>query len=131
MAKRLGTVVVLGGSFGGTIAAAVAARHADRVVLVERDALDGEARARKGVPQARHNHNLFARGREIVERFLPGFDADLRARGASIVDSGLGVRWSIAGNRLARVDAGHVGMFATRPTIDAAMSGRLRALPNV
>jgi 2-polyprenyl-6-methoxyphenol hydroxylase-like FAD-dependent oxidoreductase len=129
MAQRFGTVVVLGGSFGGMLAAAVASRHADRVILVERDALDGLAR--KGVPQGRHNHNLLARGREIADRFAPGFDRELRARGASAIDSGGRARWSIRGHRLARVESGHTSIFATRPAIDAALLACLRDLGNV
>ncbi|MDQ3035627.1 MAG: FAD-binding monooxygenase, partial [Myxococcota bacterium] len=93
MAHAFGTVVVLGGSMGGMLAAAVAARSAEQVVVIERDALDGDAVARKGVPQGRHNHNLFAGGREVIERLLPGVTADLRARGAIVEDSGATGRW--------------------------------------
>jgi 2-polyprenyl-6-methoxyphenol hydroxylase-like FAD-dependent oxidoreductase len=130
MGRAIGTVVVLGGSFAGMLAAAAAARAAERVVIVERDGLEGDE-PRKGVPQGRHNHNLYARGREIVERLLPGVTEDLRARGAAVGDSGATGRWILGGHRLARVASGSAGVFASRPWLDAAMRARVLALPNV
>lgn len=54
--------VVLGGSLAGLCAAAALAPHVDRVTLVERDRYPEEPRWRRGVPQARHTHNLLGAG---------------------------------------------------------------------
>lgn len=68
---RKGHAVVVGGSMAGLLTARVLADHFERVTLVVRDALTGDAGLRKGVPQGRQLHVLLPRGRVIVERPFP------------------------------------------------------------
>ncbi|MFD5590875.1 FAD-dependent oxidoreductase [Streptomyces griseorubiginosus] len=74
--------VVLGGSHTGMLAAAALAGLADRVVVVERDVLPAGPAPRKGLPQARHVHQLWSGGALALEELLPGVTGRLRAAGA-------------------------------------------------
>ncbi|WP_328482118.1 pyridine nucleotide-disulfide oxidoreductase [Streptomyces sp. NBC_00377] len=76
------TAVVLGGSHAGMLAARALAGVAERVVVVERDALPDGPAPRKGLPQARHAHMLWSGGVRAVEELLPGVTEALRAAGA-------------------------------------------------
>src|SRR5262245_59356913 len=55
-------------------AARVLSDVVDRVTIVERDAYPLAHEFRAGVPQARHVHNLLARGFREFESFFPGFE---------------------------------------------------------
>ncbi|MFC4586158.1 NAD(P)/FAD-dependent oxidoreductase [Sphaerisporangium corydalis] len=74
--------VVLGGGFAGVLAAAVLARHADDVVLIENDHYPSGPRPRRGVPQSHHNHVLVTGGVTALRALLPGAVEELFARGA-------------------------------------------------
>lgn len=82
-----GHALVIGGSMAGLLAARVLADHFERVTVVERDSFPEGIGFRKGVPQSRHVHVLMTRGRRIVERFFPGFEASLLGAGAELIDS--------------------------------------------
>ncbi|WP_208636975.1 NAD(P)/FAD-dependent oxidoreductase [Streptomyces swartbergensis] len=77
------TAVVLGGSHSGMLAARALADVADRVVVVERDALPASPGPRKGLPQARHAHMLWSGGVLAMEELLPGITGALREAGAN------------------------------------------------
>lgn len=64
------------------LAAAALAGLADRVVVVERDVLPTGPVPRKGLPQARHVHQLWSGGAVALEELLPGVTGRLRAAGA-------------------------------------------------
>lgn len=74
--------VVLGGGFAGMLTASVLARHAEKVVVVDRDRLPAGPVARAGLPQARHGHLLMASGAASLEALLPGLTDALTAAGA-------------------------------------------------
>ncbi|MEU7859763.1 FAD-dependent monooxygenase [Nonomuraea sp. NPDC049141] len=74
--------VVLGGGFAGVLAAAVLARHADDVIVIENDHYPADPRARRGLPQSRHSHVLVAGGARALQELLPGTLEALFARGA-------------------------------------------------
>ncbi|SHI25384.1 FAD-dependent oxidoreductase [Streptomyces sp. 3214.6] len=82
MSQRPTTAVVLGGSLAGMLAAAALASVADRVTVVERDELPVGPHPRKGLPQARHVHQLWSGGARAVEELLPGVTERLREAGA-------------------------------------------------
>ncbi|GAP51525.1 NAD(P)/FAD-dependent oxidoreductase [Streptomyces azureus] len=77
------TAVVLGGSHSGMLAARALADVADRVVVVERDALPASPGPRRGLPQARHAHMLWSGGVLAMEELLPGMTGALREAGAN------------------------------------------------
>jgi len=123
--------VVLGGSMAGLLAARVLTDHFDEVTVVERDVLPEAAAPRKGVPQARHVHALLARGAAILERYLPGFGADLDAAGAPTLQFGRDVDvlgrfgWSRPFSPTIPLRA------ATRDLIEATVRARVRKLGRV
>ncbi|MFC9284783.1 NAD(P)/FAD-dependent oxidoreductase [Streptomyces collinus] len=83
MSERKPAAVVLGGSLAGLLAARALASTGARVTLVERDALPAGPEPRKGLPQARHVHQLWSGGARALEQLLPGAIARLRAAGAN------------------------------------------------
>ncbi|MFI7293480.1 NAD(P)/FAD-dependent oxidoreductase [Streptomyces sp. NPDC050121] len=76
------TAVVLGGSHAGMLVARALAGLADRVVVIERDALPDGPAPRKGLPQARHAHMLWSGGVRAVADLLPGVTDALHDAGA-------------------------------------------------
>src|SRR6478672_13833540 len=82
------SALVIGGSLSGMCAARVLSDHFDTVTIIERDAYPSTLDFRQGVPQARHVHNLLARGLREFESFFPGFEARMLERGAVSVESG-------------------------------------------
>src|SRR6478736_7833777 len=82
------SALVIGGSLAGMCAARVLSDTFDRVTIIERDAYPSAPEFRQGVPQARHVHNLLARGLREFESFFPGFEDRMRERGAVSVESG-------------------------------------------
>ncbi|HEY5878980.1 MAG TPA: FAD-dependent oxidoreductase [Nakamurella sp.] len=129
---RIDTVVVVGGSIAGLLAAAAAAPHARRVLVLDRDRLPDEPAARPGTPQCRHTHGLLASGRESIEQLLPGFTAEVLARGGhSNGDIGRIGRWYVGGGLLADCNLGTRGIGVSRATVEHVVRERVRALPNV
>lgn len=64
--------VVVGAGMAGMLAAAVLAKHGTQVTVLERDVLPDGPAPRKGIPQARHVHVLWAGGITAFEAILPG-----------------------------------------------------------
>ncbi|MFC9058893.1 FAD-dependent monooxygenase [Streptomyces sp. NPDC057074] len=75
------TAVVIGGGMTGILTASVLSLFAD-VTIIERDELPTEPEPRKGLPQARHAHLLWAGGVAALERLLPGIGDHLVDQGA-------------------------------------------------
>ncbi|WP_432190764.1 NAD(P)/FAD-dependent oxidoreductase [Streptomyces sp. bgisy027] len=76
------TAVVLGGSLAGMLAACALADVVDHVTVVERDVLPTGPEPRRGLPQARHVHQLWSGGAGALEGLLPGIVGRLRDAGA-------------------------------------------------
>ncbi|MFE1878838.1 NAD(P)/FAD-dependent oxidoreductase [Streptomyces diastatochromogenes] len=85
MTERKPVAVVLGGSLAGLLAARALASTGARVTVVERDALPAGPEPRKGLPQARHVHQLWSGGARALEQLLPGAIGRLRTAGVSRV----------------------------------------------
>ncbi|MBL1080900.1 FAD-dependent oxidoreductase [Streptomyces actinomycinicus] len=85
MSDHRPTAVVLGGSLAGLLAARALSAGGARVTVVERDALPAGPEPRKGLPQARHVHQLWSGGARALEELLPGAIGRLRAAGVSRV----------------------------------------------
>lgn len=118
--------VVLGGSLSGLFAAAALARHVDRVVLVERDRLPVEPQWRRGVPQARHAHNLMTGGHQAMSRLLPGMRDELVAAGAVSVRMPEDMLLLTAGGWMPRFPTPLEMLTSSRDLIDSVVLRRIR-----
>jgi 2-polyprenyl-6-methoxyphenol hydroxylase-like FAD-dependent oxidoreductase len=125
------SVVVLGGSMAGLCAARALADHADRVIVVERDALPDGCADRAGVPQSRHPHALLVRGRRELERWFPGFDARMLAGGALELDFLRDFAAYRADGWWPPMDSGVRTLFASRALVESVVRDLLRANPRV
>src|SRR5688572_20679216 len=111
-------VVVVGASMAGLLAARAMADHAERVVVLERDALTDGTTARRGVPQGRHAHAILAAGLQRVEAWFPGLSRELVAAGAIEGDGGDAIWWQ-AGALKVHADVGVTAIAASRPMLEA------------
>jgi 2-polyprenyl-6-methoxyphenol hydroxylase-like FAD-dependent oxidoreductase len=104
---RLGRrAIVAGGSLAGMLGARAIATHFDTVLVLERDTLPETPAPRRTTPQSHHVHVLLKGGENAIERFLPGFRADIEASGSVRMRGG---RDFLAGSELGfapRTDAG-------------------------
>ena len=125
------SALVIGGSLAGMCAARVLSDFVDRVTIIERDAYPSAPDFRPGVPQARHVHNLLARGLHEFEGFFPGFERRMRERGAVAVESGWDVAtlWPHGWSR--RNHTGLWQLYASRTLIEATVLELCRGLHNV
>jgi 2-polyprenyl-6-methoxyphenol hydroxylase-like FAD-dependent oxidoreductase len=132
--RRIGDhAVVLGASLAGLLAARVLADTYERVTVVDRDALPSNPENRRGVPQGRHAHVLFAQGAQILDELFPGLLDDLAAGGAPVIRDLGELRFSPGGHRL-RLEGhppGAITCQASRPYLEAHVRARVRALPTV
>ncbi|CAA9258187.1 MAG: hypothetical protein AVDCRST_MAG93-2065, partial [uncultured Chloroflexia bacterium] len=128
---RRETAVVIGGSLAGLLAARVLADYFEQVTVVERGVFSVEADARSDVPQASHTHVLLLRGRQIMERLLPGLEAEVLAQGAPLSDSGLDTLTYGRYGWAPRWDTGLKTFAASRHLLDVVTRRRVLALPNV
>jgi len=123
--------VVLGGSLAGMCVAAALARHVDQVTVVERDVYPDGPHWRRGVPQARHTHNLLGAGQRALDRLFPGVLADLREHGIVDVRMPGDMLAMIPGGWMERFTSRHVVLSGTRDLIDWRVRNLLVKLPNV
>jgi 2-polyprenyl-6-methoxyphenol hydroxylase-like FAD-dependent oxidoreductase len=125
----LGTVIVLGGSVAGMLAARVLADHAETVVIIERDALTVGAYERRGVPQSSQVHALLSGGSRQLERWFPGFIARSVAAGASLV---LPDRQAMYTDGVRKVPGANISVLSgSRPFLERRIRAELLELPNV
>jgi 2-polyprenyl-6-methoxyphenol hydroxylase-like FAD-dependent oxidoreductase len=123
--------VVIGSSIAGLTAARVLADHFERVTVVERDRLPEDRDFRKGIPQARHAHILLLRGSTILEELFPGLRAELIAAGAVTVNVGTDVEIRMAGSWLPHFPSDMEAIASSRPLLENAIYGRLKANPRI
>src|SRR5262245_33321850 len=125
------SALVIGGSLAGMCAARVLSDIVDRVTIIERDAYPTSLDFRPGVPQARHVHNLLARGLREFDSLFPGFEQRMRERGAVPVETGWDAAtlwphgWS---------GRGHTGvwqLYASRTLIEGTARELCQTLRNV
>jgi 2-polyprenyl-6-methoxyphenol hydroxylase-like FAD-dependent oxidoreductase len=123
--------VVIGGSLSGMCAARVLSDFVDTVTIIERDGYPSPHEFRPGVPQARHVHNLLARGLHEFEGFFPGFDRQMRECGAVAVETGWDVATLWPNGWSQRSHTGLWQLYASRPLIESTVRELCRGLPNV
>jgi 2-polyprenyl-6-methoxyphenol hydroxylase-like FAD-dependent oxidoreductase len=115
----------------GMLAARVLSDYFDDVTLVERDLFPDTPTARKGLPHGRHVHVLLGRGREVLERFLPGLTHELVRAGAELIDATQDVEWLSPYGWYVRFPGDLMVVASSRDLIDWAVRRRITALPNV
>ena len=125
-----GTACVLGGSIAGLLAARVLAGHAERVVIIERDAIEGETRPRPGVPHGPQMHLLLQGGLRWMERWFPGFTRETQDGGAILARPDQIERYT-DGQKQASGASRHVILQASRAYLEAHIRAGVLALPNV
>lgn len=131
MSQRHSSVIVLGASMSGLLAARALSGFFDRVTLVERDRLPVTPEVRKGVPQAAHAHGLLASGYRVMDDYFPGMMDELEALGATRGDIAGAFLWFQYGRWKLRYDSGLRGITVSRPCLEAAVRRRVALLPNV
>src|ERR1700740_980580 len=130
--RRIGEqAVVIGASMAGLLAGRALADFYGTVTLVERDVFPVSDIPRKGVPQGRHAHGLLARGRNVIERFFPGWTDEVVASGGVRGDIAGDVNWIGHGVTLKSAPSDLIGLLASRPMLEGHVRRRLLALPNV
>ena len=125
------SALVVGGSLAGMCAARVLSDVVDNVTIIERDAYPSAPDFRPGVPQARHVHNLLARGLREFESFFPGFEARMRERGAVPVETGWDTATLWPHGWARRAHTGLWQLYASRPLIEGTVHEFCQRLPNV
>lgn len=125
------SALVIGGSLAGMCAARVLSDTFDKVTIIERDAYPSALDFRPGVPQARHVHNLLARGLREFESFFPGVEARMRERGAVPVETGWDTATLWPHGWARRAHTGLWQLYASRPLIEGTVLEFCRRLPNV
>lgn len=123
--------VVFGGSIAGLLAARALMDRFSEVVLVERDEIPATPDYRKGVPQARHAHVLLSRGRDAIERLLPGTVDSLVQEGALLSDAIENIRWFDEGGYHCQFRSGITQLMVSRSLLEHRIRERLLALPGV
>jgi 2-polyprenyl-6-methoxyphenol hydroxylase-like FAD-dependent oxidoreductase len=125
------SAVVIGGSLAGMCTARVLSDFVDKVTIIERDAYPTTQDFRPGVPQARHVHNLLARGLREFERFFPGFERRMREHGAVPVETSWDVATLGPNGWSQRNHTGLWQLYASRPLIESTVLELCRGLRGI
>ncbi|MGI5192113.1 FAD-dependent monooxygenase [Streptomyces sp. CA-288835] len=124
-------VLVLGGGFAGSLAAAAVAPYADRITVIERDTLPEQPGPRRGVPQARHCHSFYSGGADAAEALVPGITEAWIAAGARKIRKS-GDVLLLAGSGWAQPAAGrHYAIVCSRDLLDWVLQQHVSRLPGI
>jgi 2-polyprenyl-6-methoxyphenol hydroxylase-like FAD-dependent oxidoreductase len=126
----IGTACVMGGSIAGSLAARVLSDFAERVVVIERDDLEGRQLRRPGAPHAEQFHILLPAGASWMERWLTDFGTMLREAGAVVAGTATTLT-ALDGRRQALSPREYRILCASRPVIESCVRASVLALPNV
>ncbi|WAZ21499.1 FAD-dependent monooxygenase [Streptomyces cinnabarinus] len=131
MSDRSATAVVLGGSVAGMLTARALASVGVRVTLVERDALPEGPEPRKGLPQARHVHQLWSGGAQAMEELLPGVTTRLREAGAHRLPITTDMVGLSPRGWYRRWTESHFMLLCSRDLLDATIRAQVLADPRI
>lgn len=124
------SVVVVGASLAGLLAAAAASRAGCPVTVLERDQLPARPAPRRGVAQGPQPHVLLHRGLVEAATLLPGLPEDLLRAGAVRVDTGALPWFGPQGWQPTWIPSYDV-LSLTRPRLEHVVRDRVLALPRV
>ena len=123
--------VVTGAGIAGLLAAAALSGTTAKVTIIEKDALPGIARVRKGVPQGAHVHTLLGYAVEAMDKLLPGVMAEVYAAGAVKIRRNHDIWFHDAVGPTPIRNVGIVTPSVTRPLLEHVIRQRVLALPNI
>lgn len=123
--------IVVGGSIAGLTSARVLADVFEEVVILERDTLPTEPRARSGAPQTSHPHALLEAGRATMEDMFPGFGEEVLAAGGLMIDAGTDMAYYDQGGFVAESGARLPTYCASRPLFEQVIRRHVRHLDPV
>lgn len=123
--------MVIGGGFAGLCTARALSGHVERVTVLDKDPLPTGPEHRKGVPQSHHVHAMLMRGLLELERFFPGYEADLEAQGAHRIDLGADLAHFSEWGWAPRAELGLAPLAASRLLFESAVRERVRQIDNV
>lgn len=127
----LKTIVIAGGGMSGLLVAAAVSPYAERITIIEKDALPDTPAPRRGVPQGRQVHALLGAGQDAMAALLPGIVEDFEGAGAKMVDSPADLAVYGRHGWAGRVRSGTRTVMMRRPWIEHVVRIRVKALPNV
>lgn len=124
--------VVIGAGMAGMPAARVLADHFDRVIVIENDALPSDAAPRPGTPQCKHLHALLAGGQRALSSLFLGFEKDLVAAGAQLLQVSSTSEWQFPGyGSFPKRDLGFASYCMTRPLLESVVRKHFLAIGNI
>ncbi|MGW5397911.1 FAD-dependent monooxygenase [Streptomyces sp. NPDC003952] len=125
-------VVILGGSLGGTLAAAALAPHVSEVLVLERERTLPESPVpRSRLPQAAHAHMLWAGGADAIESLLPGTTDRWLKAGAHRIPIPTGMVSLAPAGWFRRWTETHYLIGAGRDLVDWGVRTAVLEIPNV
>ncbi len=125
-------VSIIGASMAGLLAARVLSDYYKHVTIIEKDKLPVTNENRKGVPQGKHTHVLLERGREVMEKYLPGLTEELINLGAvRIKDVSSEVAWYHSGGFHKHGNSDLTGLGVSRPTLENSVRNRVFLISNI
>ncbi|MEW2577705.1 FAD-dependent oxidoreductase [Streptomyces syringium] len=125
------TAVVLGAGIAGLAMSRILADFLDSVIVIERHPLPADERARGGVPQAHHIHDLTTRGLGHLDEVFPGLDHELASAGSPLLDHGRDVHTCLPAGVAPRIGTGLQARLGSRALLEARIRDRVLGLPNV
>lgn len=130
--QTLGRAVVIGGSMAGILTAQALSDRFERVTVIERDRLPQGPELRKGVPQARHVHALWAGGMQVIESMLPDVRQTLLDAGALPLAFPTDMAWLTPADRWLRpFPATMTNISSSRPLLEWAVRSHVQRTPNI
>ncbi len=123
--------VTIGGGMAGLVAAAVAARHFEKVTLIDKDTLPDDPLPRKAVPQGKHVHALLKSGELFLSELFPEFRQEALSSGC--LEFRVRSQWRTFGAKgwIEPVDIGLTTLSQTRPLIEHVLRRLVSRLGNV
>jgi len=117
--------IVIGAGMGGLFQAKVLAESCSKITVLERDKLSNDLAARRGVPQANHNHVLVLGGYRAAVEIFPGLDQSLVANGALAVDWYRDLKMYRNDGWRPRYVSGAAGITSNRVTLEKTVRAEL------